>query len=153
MNITIRDAKIEDIDTILEIQKKAFQFQAKKYNDYKMPPMVETFDNLKDELEKHIVLVAVKDNQIVGSIRLEKNGFEAEIRRLSVDDDWQGNGIGHMLMDVVELQDQSIKRLWLLTGAKSYRSINMYKKFGYKLYKKEEYKDYTLVFLQKFLTD
>ncbi len=153
MNITIRDATIEDIDSILTIQKKAYLFQAKKYDDYDMAPMIETVDEVKKVLKSHIILVAVIDEQIVGSIRLIKTGAEAEIKRLSVDDDWQGNGIGHMLMDVVELQDQSIKRLWLLTGSKSYRSINMYKKFGYKLYKEETHKDYTLVFLEKILTD
>lgn len=153
MNITIRDAVIEDIDTILTIQKKAFLFQAKKYDDFDMPPMIETHEDVKKVLKSQTILVAVMDDQIVGSIRLIKNGTEGEVRRLSVDDDWQGNGIGHMLMDIIELQDQSITRLWLLTGAKSYKSINMYKKFGYKVYKEEAFKDYTLVFLQKFLTD
>ncbi|MBN2853253.1 MAG: GNAT family N-acetyltransferase [Clostridia bacterium] len=151
MDITIRNAVKQDIEDILRIQKKAFAFQAKKYNDYEMPPMVETYEDVLKDIENQMVFVAVLDSKIVGSVRVIRNQDEAEIKRLAVDDDYHNNGIGHMLMDIAELQHRELKRLWLLTGSESYKSINMYKKLGYEIYKEADHKDYKLVYLQKFL--
>jgi len=151
VDITIRKAVKEDIDSILRIQKKAFLFQAKKYDDFEMPPMVETYKNVLNECKNHLIFVAMLQNKIVGSIRIIKNKDEAEIKRLSVDDDYHDNGIGQMLMRIAELQHPNLKRLWLVTGSKSYKSIAIYKKIGYEQYKEVDHKNYKLVYLQKLL--
>ena len=149
MDITVRKAIKDDIEKILTVQKKAFLFQANKYNDHDMPPMQETYEGVLDDLNKHLIFVAIVNSGIVGSVRIIKSNDEAEIKRLSVDDDYHDNGIGQMLIKVSEMQYPELKRIWLLTGSKSYKSIALYKKLGYELYKEENHKDYKLVYLQK----
>jgi len=151
VDITIRKAIKEDAEFILKIQKKAFLFQANKYNDYDMPPMVEEKEDVLNEMKTSLIFVALYDEKIIGSIRVVKRNDEAEIRRLAVLDEYQGNGIGSMLMNVAEMQYTKIKRYWLLTGKESYRSIALYKKLGYEIYKETAHKDYKLVYLQKLL--
>jgi len=151
VDITIRKAIKEDADSILKIQKKAFLFQANKYSDYDMPPMVEKKEDVLNEMITSLIFVAIYNDKIIGSIRIRKQEDEAEIRRLAVLDEYQGNGVGNMLMNVAEMQYLHLKRYWLLTGKESYRSISLYKKLGYEIYKEAVHRDYILVYLQKLL--
>lgn len=48
----IKKAKLDDLRSILELQKLCYQENAKRYNDYKIPPLVQTIDELHDEFKK-----------------------------------------------------------------------------------------------------
>jgi len=150
MDLIIRRATPKDIHRILEIQKKAFIVQADKYDAYDIPPMVETADEINLNSSKLVVLVAEIDGVIAGSIRIAYGEDDAEIKRLSVADNFQKQGIGSRLMNEAEKYCDSLARIWLFTGGQSYENINLYKKLGYTSYKEEHWKDnFTLIYLEK----
>lgn len=152
MDLVIRKALKEDLPVILNIQKRAFIVQAELYDAYDIPPMIETIEDIDLSSEKLIVLVAEVDGTIVGSIRVVFGEEEAEIKRLSVIDKFQGRGIGRKLLSEAEKNCGGVSRIWLFTGGQSYENINLYKKAGYRPFKEEHWKDnFTLIYLDKIL--
>ncbi|HPQ45792.1 MAG TPA: GNAT family N-acetyltransferase [Clostridia bacterium] len=150
MEILLRKAGEEDLAEILAIQKKAFLVQAQKYDAYDIPPMVEEASDIDLSDENLSVIVALVSGRIAGSIRLLRDGQSAEIKRLSVSDEWQNMGIGRRLMEEIEKHTEGISRLWLFTGGQSEKNIALYEKMGYRIYKEEPFKDeFTLVYMEK----
>lgn len=152
MDIKIRPAIAADLEEIIRIQKKAFIVQADRYDAYDIPPMVEKPEDIKLDSSNLVVLVAEADGVIAGSVRVGYDGDEAEIKRLSVSDEFQSMGIGRKLMAVAEEKCIGLKRIWLFTGGQSYRNIEIYKKLGFSVYKEEPWKgDFTLIYLEKLI--
>ncbi len=73
MNLTVR-ASIEDAAPILELQKQAYQSEAEIYDDFAIPPLLQTLDDLKKEFTAKTVLKAVCNGQLVGSVRAWEQG-------------------------------------------------------------------------------
>lgn len=152
MNLLIRKAEQEDIPVLLRIQKKAFIVQAELYDAYDIPPMIETEEDVNLASENLIVLVAEIEGRLVGSIRVVFGEGDAEIKRLSVIDNYQGRGIGKQLLLEAEKHCLNLSRVWLFTGGQSYSNINFYKKSGYLPFKEEPWKDnFTLIYLEKII--
>ena len=71
----IENVELIDLPSILELQKLCYQENAERYNDFKISPLVQTIDDLKEEFKYCIILKAEDDLKIIGSIRaFEKNG-------------------------------------------------------------------------------
>lgn len=65
-----------DLEDILSLQKLAYKSEAAIYNDYKIPPLMQTIEELRDEAKRSIILKVVEDRKIVGSVRAyEKDGI------------------------------------------------------------------------------
>ncbi len=152
MEITIRHATSEDITKLLEIQKIAFTVQAKLYDAYDIPPMIETAEEINLSSTDLIVLVALIDGEIAGSIRVVFKGNDAEIKRLSVAEKFQKKGIGTKLLKEAEMYCENLRRIWLFTGGQSKSNIDLYKKLGFVPFKEEHWKDnFTLIYMEKYL--
>ncbi|MBN1624115.1 MAG: GNAT family N-acetyltransferase [Clostridia bacterium] len=150
MDIIIRKATKEDLGILLEIQKKAFMVQALKYDAFDIPPMVEKESEIDLQNINLTVLVAEMNGKLAGSIRLLRDGTNAEIKRLSVDDNYQNMGIGRKLMCEIEKHANGVERLWLFTGGQSEKNISLYKKLGFRVYKEEPFKEeFTLIYMEK----
>jgi len=150
MNVVIREAKAEDLPEIIKIQKIAFKVQADRYDAYDIPPMVETEADIDLTSDKLVVLVAEVNGDIAGSVRVGYGDKDAEIKRLSVKEEFQKRGIGSRLMAAAEGYCNSLDRIWLFTGGQSFKTINLYKKLGFSVYKEEPWKDnFTLIYLEK----
>ncbi|MFX0133871.1 MAG: GNAT family N-acetyltransferase [Candidatus Hodarchaeota archaeon] len=128
---------MKNLEEILNLQKIAFQVQAEIYNDYTIPPLIETLEDMKNIFPQQIFLKAIIDDIIVGSVRGYKEGETCIIGRLIVHPDFQNQGIGTKLMNEIEKYFQDIKRYELFTGHKSKKNIYLYKKLGYKEFKLE----------------
>jgi len=152
MKIAIRQATSEDIPKILEIQKNAFTIQAELYEAYDIPPMVETAEEIDLNSTELIVLVAHNEDEIAGSIRVVFGKNDAEIKRLSVAEEFQKKGIGTKLLKEVEKYCEGLERIWLFTGGQSISTINLYKKLGFAPFKEEHWKgNFTLIYMEKYL--
>ncbi|MCK5757923.1 MAG: GNAT family N-acetyltransferase [Clostridiales bacterium] len=152
MEITIRHAASKDITKLLEIQKIAFTVQAKLYDAYDIPPMIETAEQIDLNSTGLIVLVAVIDGEIAGSIRVVVGSNDAEIKRLSVAEKFQKKGIGTKLLKEAEMYCENLTRIWLFTGGQSKSNIELYKKLGFIPFKEEHWKDnFTLIYMEKYL--
>lgn len=146
----IMKAKAHDLENILLLQKRAYESEAKLYDDYNIPPMTQTIDELVKEAANSIILKAEINEKIVGSIRAEEDEGIAYIKRLVVDPDYQGKGIGTTLLLEIEKYVPSVSILELFTGIKSYKNIKLYEKHGYLEHRRQRATDrITFVYFRK----
>jgi ribosomal protein S18 acetylase RimI-like enzyme len=141
-----------DARAILELQKQAYQTEAELYNDFSIPPLTQTLDDIKGQYQTHIFLKAVKNSAIIGSIRAyEKNGT-SHIGRLIVHPDHQNKGIGKRLMHEIENCFATTGRFELFTGSKSEKNLHFYQKLGYRIFNYEKLNDaIEFVYLEKIM--
>ena len=87
----------EDFAEILEIQKKAFYSEAELYQNFNIQPLTQTLEEMMDECNEKVVLKAVVDGKIVGSIRANAHEDGCWLNKLIVLPDYQKRGIGEKL--------------------------------------------------------
>lgn len=149
-DIVISRAQIADAAEILALQKLAYQSEAKIYNDYKLPPLVQTLAELETELGQALCLKAMRDNEIIGSVRARERDGTCHIGRLIVHPELQGHGLGQRLMAAIEAGFAGADRFELFTGSHSESNLRFYAKLGYKQFAiKALSPRITLVFLHK----
>jgi ribosomal protein S18 acetylase RimI-like enzyme len=150
--VEIIKAIYKDLPEILNLQKLAYLSEAKLLDDYSIQPLKQTLDELNNEFEKNIILKLIdkdNNNKIIGSIRsYEKNG-RVYIGKLIVHPDYQNKGFGTKLLKAIETYYEN-KTFELYTSSKSERNLYLYKKNGYKEYKREKTTgEYDFVYLEK----
>lgn len=146
----IERAMISDAEEILVLQKLAYRSEAEIYNDFNIPPLVQTLENIEKDFENQYFLKAVMDGKIVGSVRAYTKEGTCYIGRLIVHPDFQNRGIGTDLMNEIERIFNTCRRFELFTGDKSERNLYFYQKLGYKIFKKAKITDQTMiVYLEK----
>jgi ribosomal protein S18 acetylase RimI-like enzyme len=147
----ILHAQIDDAEEILGLQQLAYQSEAAIYNDWSIPPLTESLEEIRGEFSKSIFLKLTASGRIIGSVRIVVRGDCCEIGRLIVHPDFQGRGIGTDLMLAVEKEFPDAKRFELFTGSKSERNIYLYEKLGYKIFARRPLSELVeLVFMEKF---
>jgi ribosomal protein S18 acetylase RimI-like enzyme len=147
-NITY--ASIEDAVAILELQKLAYQSEAKLYSDFSIPPLIQTIEELEVDFNRKVFLKTQVESKIIGSVRGYQAGNTCYIERLIVHPNHQGQGIGTALIESVESRFGQAERFELFTGNKSDRNIHLYERLGYKIFKRTEVnKNLSLVFMEK----
>jgi RimJ/RimL family protein N-acetyltransferase len=146
----ITHASPEDAAAILELQKLAYRSEAKIYNDFNIPPLTQTLDELRSDFTGKVFLKTQVEGKIVGSVRGYQAGSTCYIERLIVHPDFQGQGIGTTLMEQIQSFFGQAQRFELFTGHKSDRNIRLYERLGYKTFKSEEMnKTLSFVFMEK----
>jgi len=126
-------AKLKDAAEILALQKLAYQSEAEVYNDWELPALTQSLVSLESEFSSSIILKAVIDKQIIGSVRATAEYDRYKIGRLIVHPDYQRQGIGSALLAKIESINMSSKIFELFTGSKSLDNIRFYEKQGYKI--------------------
>ncbi len=148
--VTISDATVSDADAILALQKLAFHSEAVRYDDFTMPPLVQSIEELRRTFEDHVFLKAVVDDRLVGSVRACQDGQTCHIGRLIVDPDFQRRRIGTDLMEQIEAHFSDAVRLEIFTGHKSEHTLRLYTRRGYREFKRKVLSPRTtLVFMEK----
>jgi ribosomal protein S18 acetylase RimI-like enzyme len=146
----IERAAISDAEEILALQRVAYRSEAELYDDFNIPPMLETAEQIKNNFGKEIFLKAVIDRKIVGSVKAFDKGGTCHIGRLVVHPEFQNQGIGTQLMNEIESIFGESKRFELFTGHRSEKNLHLYQKLGYQAFKTERVHDrLTLVFMEK----
>jgi ribosomal protein S18 acetylase RimI-like enzyme len=129
---TIADASVDDAESILALQKAAYEREARRYDDWTIPPMIETLGSVRDQIAQHVVLKAVMDGRLVGSVRGVATDGVCEVCRLSVDPGLQRRGIGSALIAAVEARFPDIEAFELFTGNRSVENLRLYDRHGYR---------------------
>ena len=80
----ITEAIIQDLPSILALQKLAYQSEAELVEDYSISPLTQTLDGMIEDFNNGVVLKAVDDGEIVGSVRVRLVNDTAHIARLIV---------------------------------------------------------------------
>jgi indole-3-glycerol phosphate synthase len=148
--VLIKRATIDDAQAILALQKLAYQSEAELYQDWAIPPLTQTLEELTQEFETHAFLKVVLKGQLVGSVRAHLREETCFIERLIVHPGWQNQGIGTRLMTAIEDSFGAARRYELFTGERSERNLHLYQKLGYLPFRSEPLNEKVrLVFLEK----
>ncbi len=130
--LTVRKATVEDAETLLTIQRSAYQVEAELYQDWTIAPLTETLEELQHDIETITVLVGETGGRIVGSVRGALDFQKVcHIGRLVVDPQYQGHGYGQQLLLAIESEFPQAKAFTLFTGHQSVRNLHVYQKLGY----------------------
>lgn len=149
-SVTIMPAASEDAKEILDLQYLAYQAEAQLYNDFSIPPLIQTLAEMQSQFDTHVFLKAVEKNRIIGSVRARIDQGTCLIGRLIVLPDSQGKGIGTDLMAAIEQSFKGCDRYELFTGTKSLDNIRLYQRLGYQPFsEKQVNQGLSLVFLEK----
>ncbi|MFX1314198.1 MAG: GNAT family N-acetyltransferase [Promethearchaeota archaeon] len=152
-SIEIKSVKENDLEEILQLQKIAYQSEAKIYNDFNIPPLHQTIEEIKHEASKTTFLKATINDKIMGSVRAYRDKGTCYIGKLIVHPEFQNQGIGTLLLKKVENIFTYIDRFELFTGFKSEKNLYLYQKLGYKIFKTEELNEnIKLQYLEKYNT-
>lgn len=148
--MVIERAEKKDLEEILTLQKLAYRSEAELVNDFSIQPLTQTLESLEDEFGRMIILKAVDEGKIIGSVRaFEENGI-CYIGKLIVHPTRQNKGIGKMLMKHIEGCFPSCRRFSLFTGKKSLKNLSFYSRLGYRpVEEKQVNETLTLVYLDK----
>ncbi|MCL1958264.1 MAG: GNAT family N-acetyltransferase [Spirochaetes bacterium] len=147
----IKKAIYEDLAEILNLQKLSYQSEAKLLNDYSIQPLTQTLIELQNEFNKCIILKLINDenNQIIGSVRAREENNRVYIGKLIVHPDFQNKGFGTKLLNAIESYFEN-KTFELFTSSKSEKNLNIYKKNGYKEFKREKgSNNFEFIYLEK----
>ena len=96
-------------------------------------------------------LIAEINNQIVGMGAFRKiDTNTAEIKRMRVNPDFQGQGIGKQILELLiqKAKSSNYKKLILDTSSKQLAAQNLYQKFSFKEYKRIQTNDYQTIYFE-----
>ncbi|HAD04257.1 MAG: GNAT family N-acetyltransferase [Desulfuromonadales bacterium GWD2_61_12] len=143
-------AGVSDAAEILELQKLAYQSEAIIYDDWSIPPLTQTLDEIKEEFTETTFLKACAAGSIIGSVRASTSGGTCAVGRLIVHPDFQGQGLGTQLMLAVETEFPAANRFELFTGSRSVGNIRLYERLSYKIFRTKPLSaSVELVFMEK----
>ncbi|MFD7436975.1 GNAT family N-acetyltransferase [Streptomyces sp. NPDC059861] len=135
MSVIISEATDQDVEQIFKLQYLCFQSEAALYGNYRIDPLVQTLDSVRQEVAEDCVFVARLGDEVIGSVRgaITDDGAAA-IGRLCVHPRLQGHGIGARLLNAAEsalAEQRGAKKFRLHTGHRSEVNLRLYRKVGY----------------------
>lgn len=150
MKIQIERANLEDAAEILALQKLAYLSEARIYDDFTIPPLLQTLEETVAEFDTQVFLKITEAGRIIGSVRACLDQDACYIGKLIVHPDFQNQGLGTRLLNEIEARFNQAKRFELFTGHQSKRNLHVYRKMGYNIFSSEPAtKNLTMVFLEK----
>jgi len=131
-------AERKDLQEILDLQYLAYQSEAILLDNFSIPPLKQTLNEVEQEFENGVFLKAVDDHDIIiGSVRANAENGTLHIGKLIVHPNSQGQGIGTKLLIGIE-KAYPQERYELFTSDKSVKNIRLYERIGYVKYKEQE---------------
>ncbi|MBZ9643167.1 GNAT family N-acetyltransferase [Streptomyces sp. PSKA30] len=135
MSVIISEATDQDAEQIFKLQYLCFQGEAALYGNYRIDPLVQTLDSVRQEVATDCVFVARLGDEVIGSVRgaVTEDGA-ASISRLCVHPRMQGHGIGARLLRAAEAalaEERGAKKFRLHTGHRSESNLRLYRRVGY----------------------
>jgi GNAT superfamily N-acetyltransferase len=131
VELTIDAAEPADAGELLTVQRAAYLAEAALYNDFSLPPLHESVEEIRAAIARVTVLKAVAGTRIVGAVRGRAEGGTCHVGRLAVAPDLQGNGIGTALLRAIEQRFPGVPRFELFTGGRSEDNLRLYRRLGY----------------------
>jgi GNAT superfamily N-acetyltransferase len=135
--IPIEEAHVDEAAGILELQKVAYQSEAKIYDDFEIPPLTQTLAEMEGDFARQTILKASLSGRIVGSVRAYERDDTCHIGRVIVHPECQNRGLGARLLRAIEERFPAVGRYELFTGQRSERNLYFYKKYGYSAFRTE----------------
>ena len=123
MEIIIRKMEIDDLDSIMEIEKQSFTTPWSR-NAFEM--------EIRDNLLAHYIVAAI-DDKIVGYGGIWFILDEGHITNIAVNRDYRGIGVGNKLIcGLIDLcSENDINKMTLEVRKSNIVAQNLYKKYGF----------------------
>lgn len=141
--IKIRKANIQDIDSIIKLNKILFDLEYKNFDntlDTERPLSNEWKSYFKDSIMNNTVLVATIDDNIVGYMRWNLNTQysyntvkQAELNNTCILDEYRKLWIGTKFITEFKkiCKDNNIQEIKVIASYENTNAINFYKKNGF----------------------
>ena len=132
--MTIEKVAREELQDILQLQYRAYASEARLLNNWNIPPLKQTLAEVEAEWDKGVLLKAVEDGKLLGSVRAWEMDGTVYVGKLMVEPEFQGRGIGTKLYTALEkiLDLQGYHILYALVTEENTESIAFHEKFSYK---------------------
>ncbi|MFI0349566.1 GNAT family N-acetyltransferase [Actinomadura sp. 9N407] len=131
--VMIEKAGPGDAGEILTVQRAAYVAEAQLYGDPFIPPLVESYEQMRKLLAGDaVVLKALAGARLVGAVRAQFSEHTCLIGRLVVAPDMQGYGVGRRLMEALEGEVAGrADACVLFTGHLGEDNLRLYRRLGY----------------------
>jgi N-acetylglutamate synthase-like GNAT family acetyltransferase len=132
-SLIIRRACKEDAPAIYSILQRAFQEYSEVTGVKNLEALSETVDDIRKEILNKTVFIAVADDKVIGTLKLDIKGDQAYLSRFAVDSENRHFGIGKALMSVADryLKSVNVKRIILHTASKHKTLMSFYYCIGF----------------------
>lgn len=124
-----------DAGEVLTLQRAAFVTEAQAHGDPCLPPLTQTLAELRAELAGpscHGWTVR-EAGRLVACVRADVGGTAADLIRLVVAPDRQGEGLGTRLLRAAEQRlPPQVREIRLFTGERSHANLRFYERHGYR---------------------
>ena len=130
--IKIKKAKKDDYEEIYKIVNKAFSEYKKNKNN---PDLEETPADVLKDIENDIVLALIKNQRIVGSLRLiEKENSRVYLKKFAISPEFQNQGFGTLLFEKAEqiAVKSNKKEIYLYSSLENQNLVEFYQNLGFK---------------------
>jgi GNAT superfamily N-acetyltransferase len=144
----------DEAGELLTVRRAAFVTEAQLYGDPNLPALTQSLTELIADIKRAdvVTLGAWTGHRLVGSIRVELEAEKANLGRLAVVPDLQGQGIGtQLLMAVLQYLPEQTKEVWVFTGQDSKQNLALYAKQGYEHQYDQHTGDLTYAYLRRIL--
>ncbi len=149
----VRSATYDDVEAISAITREAFKKYAELSPNADPAALRETYDDIKNDIDTKVVLIAESNGIPVGTVRvaIDNDTKTAYLSRFAVKLDCQNNGIGKSLMNLVDeiMQEEGVKKISLHTDSKLSSLIRFYYGRGFYIDSTDKSKGYTRAYLVK----
>ncbi|WP_042149973.1 GNAT family N-acetyltransferase [Paucisalibacillus sp. EB02] len=133
MNIILSRTNLDETIQLLEIQKKAFADDLKKYQDHESSPVNETIERLRLKIESFFYYTIWFNDEIIGGVDIRDLGEgKYRLNRIFISPEFQGEGIGTRIMQQIEDEFPQAVQWSLDTPHLNAENHHFYEKLGYK---------------------
>lgn len=154
--IYIRPAEAGDAAEIAKTTKDAFSLYVREAGIETTDALIESKENVAEDIQNKIVYCALLNERIVGSLRVEINEKEktAYLSRFGVLPTNRNNGVGKALLKAVDekLSVLGIEKLYLHTAANIDALMSFYKNAGFNVQSVSEDKGYPRALMVRYYT-
>lgn len=148
----VRLANYDDIPAIMNITREAFIKYQQLAGVEKLAALEESYNDVKNDINTKVVLLALSDGDPVGSVRVEVfPDHTAYLSRFGVKVTSQNNGIGKSIMNLVDriMIKKGVKQISLHTGAKITSLVRFYYGRGFYIDSTDKSRGYVRALLVK----
>lgn len=144
---------VADAGEILTLQRAAYVTEAQLHDDLMMPALTQTIAELEAELaDPACQALGVRERgRLIACLRVSRvDDSTAEIRRVAVAPDRQGQGLGTALLVATEATlPAEVTTVRLYTGEHSTANQRLYRRLGYEVTARTPVGDYHIVHMAK----
>lgn len=142
-----------DAGELLTLQRAAYVTEAAAHQDFDLPPLTESHEDLKAVLsDPAVTAFGIRAaGRLIAAVRVEKADDAVLLGRLIVAPDLQGQGFGTRLLLHAEGVHPGTREMRLFTGEHSIANLRLYQRHGYCETHRTSVGSYELVHLVKVL--